>query len=69
VEAGAVVERSVLWEEAVIGPGGRVRGSIVTSGATVGAVEKAAGVMVFAPEALPPGRGEKRGGSFWVKMS
>lgn len=69
VEAGAVVERSVLWEEAVIGPGGRVRGSIVTSGAAVGAGEKATGVLVFMPGALPPGKGEERGGSVWVKMS
>ncbi len=69
VEAGAVVERSVVWEDAAVGSGGGVRDSIVTSGAAVGSKEKAASVMVFAPRALPPDQGEKRGASIWVKMS
>jgi mannose-1-phosphate guanylyltransferase len=69
VGRGAVVERSVVWEDAVLEPGARVRGSIVTSGATVRAGEDAAGVMVFAPGALPPSAEKKEGSGTWVTMS
>jgi NDP-sugar pyrophosphorylase family protein len=69
VGAGALVSRSVLWEDSVVAPGARVRGSIVTSGARVEREERATGVMVFAPEALPPGQERMKGHEAWVRMS
>lgn len=69
VEAGAVVERSVLWEDAAVKRDARVRGAIVTSSAAVGDGEKAEKVMVLAPGSVPPGAGERRGDSIWVRMS
>jgi mannose-1-phosphate guanylyltransferase len=69
VARGAIVERSVLWDDAVVDPDARVRDSIVTTGAVVGPNEEPTGVMVFAPGALPPRQGEKRGDAVWVKMS
>jgi NDP-sugar pyrophosphorylase family protein len=68
----ARVERSVLWDGAVVEPGARLSGAIVTSGAVVRGGERAVRVIV-APAALltaadPGARFERHGEMAWVDI-
>ncbi len=70
---GARVERSVLWEGAVVEAGARVSGAVVVTGAVVRSGEKAEGVIVLPAEALGTpgeagGRVERRGDMAWVEL-
>ena len=69
----ARVERSILWDGAVVEAGTRVSGAIVVTGAVVRPGEKADGVIVMPAEALggQPEAGcrvERRGDMAWVEL-
>jgi NDP-sugar pyrophosphorylase family protein len=73
VGASARVERSILWDGAVVEAGARVSGAIVVTGAVVRPGERAEGVIVMPAEALgePAGAGgrvERRGDMAWVQL-
>ena len=69
----ARVERSVLWDGAVVEAGARLSGAIVTTGGVVRGGERARRVTVLPAAALPDersagGRVERHGDMAWVEM-
>jgi mannose-1-phosphate guanylyltransferase len=73
VAAGARVERSVLWDGAVVEGGARVCGAIVVTGAVVRSGERAEDVIVMKAAAFDArgeagGRVERRGDMAWVEL-
>ena len=70
----ARVERSVLWDDAVVDGGARLSGAILTSGAVVRCGERAERVIVLPAAALPTGtdagaRVERHGEMAWVDIA
>jgi NDP-sugar pyrophosphorylase family protein len=66
-----VVERSILWDGAIVEEGARVHGAIVVSGAVVRRDERARDVAVVPRRGLKglEGVGEARGEMVWVGLT